>query len=185
MAKTRAQRKAEQRRRRESGQAPDAQAAEARAQYRTQVPESADVIEAEAAEAGVEIPAPNREVEAPVDAPVEAPAPSRADVGRPEQAEAPAERTSRREAKRAERERKSRAKETATRRAPKAPAAERKRGGVIGFLQSCWAELKKVQWPNRETLVQASGVTVLFIAIAAAYLGALDSIFNYLVQHLL
>jgi preprotein translocase SecE subunit len=179
MAKTRAQRKAEQRRRRESGQAPDAQAAEARAQHLTQVPESADVIEAEAAEAGVEIPAPNREVEAP------APAPSRADVGRPEQADAPAEPTSRREAKRAERERKSRAKENATRRAPKAPAAERKRGGVIGFLQSCWAELKKVQWPNRETLVQASGVTVLFIAIAAAYLGALDSIFNYLVQHLL
>jgi preprotein translocase SecE subunit len=159
------------------GQEPDAQAAESRAQHRTQVPESADVIEAEAAEAGVEIPAPNREVEAP--------APSRADVGRPEQAEAPAERISRREAKRAERERKSRAKESATRRSPKAPAAERKRGGVIGFLQSCWAELKKVQWPNRETLVQASGVTVLFIAIAAAYLGALDSIFNYLVQHLL
>jgi hypothetical protein len=28
-------------------------------------------------------------------------------------------------------------------------------------------------------------VTVLFIAIAAAYLGALDSLFNFLVQHLL
>jgi len=28
-------------------------------------------------------------------------------------------------------------------------------------------------------------VTILFIAIAAAYLGALDSLFNFLVQHLL
>jgi preprotein translocase subunit SecE len=28
-------------------------------------------------------------------------------------------------------------------------------------------------------------VTVVFIAIAAAYLGALDTLFNYLVQHLL
>jgi preprotein translocase SecE subunit len=177
VAKTRAQRKAEQRRRRESGQLPDARTAESRAQHSTQVPESAEVIEAEAAEAGVEIPAPTHEPEAP--------APSRADVGRPVEAGAPAEKVSRREAKRADRERKSRAKESATRRAPKAPTAERKRGGVIGFLQSCVAELKKVQWPDRETLVQASGVTVLFIAIAAAYLGALDSIFNFLVQHLL
>jgi hypothetical protein len=28
-------------------------------------------------------------------------------------------------------------------------------------------------------------VTVLFIAIAAAYLGTLDTVFNFLVQHLL
>ncbi len=55
----------------------------------------------------------------------------------------------------------------------------------MGFFASCWAELKKVQWPDRETLVQASAVTVLFIAVAAAYLGALDSVFNFLVQHLL
>jgi preprotein translocase SecE subunit len=177
VAKTRAQRKAEQRRRRETGQQPDGQATEARAQRRTQVPESADVIEAEAAEAGVEIPAPTHEQEAA--------APSRADVGRPDQAEETGEQVSRRAAKRAERERKARAKESATRRAPKAPVAERKRGGVLGFFASCWAELKKVQWPDRETLVQASGVTILFIAIAAAYLGALDSIFNFLVQHLL
>ncbi len=177
MAKTRAQRKAEQRRRRETGQPPDRQA-ESSAQHRTQVPESADVIEAEAAEAGVEIPAPTHEQEAP--------APSRADVGRADQAEETGEAISRRAAKRAERERKARAKQSADRRAPKAQTVEkRKRGGVFAFFASCWAELKKVQWPDRETLVQASGVTVLFIAIAAAYLGALDSLFNYLVQHLL
>ncbi len=56
---------------------------------------------------------------------------------------------------------------------------------MIGFLISCWAELKRVQWPDRETLIQASAVTVVFIAIAAAYLGALDAVFNFLVQHLL
>ncbi len=66
-----------------------------------------------------------------------------------------------------------------------AAAPERQRGRVIGFLISCWAELKRVQWPDRETLIQASAVTILFIAIAAVYLGALDTIFNYLVQHLL
>jgi preprotein translocase SecE subunit len=56
---------------------------------------------------------------------------------------------------------------------------------VIGFIVSCWAELKRVQWPDRETLIQASAVTLVFIAIAAAYLGALDALFNFLVQNLL
>ena len=56
---------------------------------------------------------------------------------------------------------------------------------MIGFLVSCWAELKRVQWPDRDTLIQASAVTVLFIAVAAAYLGALDAVFNWLVQRLL
>jgi preprotein translocase SecE subunit len=56
---------------------------------------------------------------------------------------------------------------------------------VVGFLISCWAELKRVQWPDRETLIQASAVTLVFIAVAAAYLGALDALFNFVVQRIL
>ena len=56
---------------------------------------------------------------------------------------------------------------------------------MIGFLVSCWAELKKVQWPDRETLIQASAVTILFVAVAAAYLGALDAVFNFLIKRIL
>jgi preprotein translocase subunit SecE len=70
----------------------------------------------------------------------------------------------------------------------KKAAAERQsrtRGGVIGFLLSCWAELKKVQWPNRDTLVQATAVTVIFVAVAAAYLGAMDALFSWLVKQIL
>ena len=67
----------------------------------------------------------------------------------------------------------------------KQAAAERQRGGVFGFLASCWAELKKVQWPDRDTLVQASAVTIIFVAVAAAYLGALDGVFNFLIQRIL
>ena len=63
--------------------------------------------------------------------------------------------------------------------------AERQRGGVVGFIASCWAELKRVQWPDRETLIQASAITLIFIAIMAAYLGVLDAIFNWLVQRIL
>jgi preprotein translocase SecE subunit len=185
VAKTRAQRKAEQRRRAAEGANPPS--SQERARRRTQVPESADVVEAQMAEAGVEIPGPTHEEAVPEEQELEAPAPSRADVGRPEQAEADEapERISRRERRRQERERAARAKASQQRRAPKEAAPERRRGRVLAFLISCWAELKKVQWPDRETLVQASGVTILFIAIAAAYLGALDSVFNFLVQHLL
>jgi preprotein translocase SecE subunit len=177
MAKTRAQRKAEQRRRAEQG-VPAKRDSESRAQQRTQTPKSADVVEAELAEAGVDIPAPAEDPQP------KAPAPSRADVGVPAEAET-GQRVSRREAKRIERDRKARAKESERRRAPREAPVEKRRSGVAAFLASCWAELKKVQWPNRETLVQASAVTILFIAVAAAYLGALDSIFNFLVQHLL
>ncbi|MBN9622389.1 MAG: preprotein translocase subunit SecE, partial [Actinobacteria bacterium] len=70
----------------------------------------------------------------------------------------------------------------------KKAAAERQtgaRGGVIGFLLSCWAELKKVQWPDRETLVQATVVTIIFVAVAAAYLGALDALFSWLIKQIL
>ena len=196
MAKTRAQRKAE-RRRREALQG-GGSTAETRAQRGTQVPESAVVIEAKLAEAGASLDevgatdlvdlAGASEV-ADVEAPLAAPAPSRADVGRPDQAaaeEEPGDRISRRARKREERERQERAKASERRRAPKdAPAERKSRGRVIAFFISCWAELKRVQWPDRETLVQASAVTVLFIAVAAAYLGALDAFFNFLVQHLL
>ena len=77
------------------------------------------------------------------------------------------------------------AKESERRRAPREEQVERPRGRVVGFLISCWAELKRVQWPNRETLIQASAITVIFIAVMAAYLGVLDAIFNWLVQRIL
>jgi preprotein translocase SecE subunit len=147
------------------------------------VPESADVVEAELAEQGADLDALT---ESSPDAPAEtmpAPAPSRADVGAP--AEAPADRISRRERRRDEKERQRRRKESEKRRKAPTEPQERQRGRVIGFFISCWAELKRVQWPDRETLIQASAVTVVFIAIAAAYLGALDALFNWLVQRLL
>jgi preprotein translocase SecE subunit len=117
----------------------------------------------------------------------EAPAPSRADVGRPSgtATEAPAEpRESRRERRQREKEqrRKARAKELQKAQAEK---AEKRRGPVLGFLLSCWAELKRVQWPDRDTLVQASAVTFIFVAVMAAYLGALDAAFNWLIKQLI
>jgi preprotein translocase SecE subunit len=162
------------------------------------VPESAEVVEAELAEHGADLEALKQsppeeaavqEAPAPEEATAEAaeelraPAPSRADVGVP--AEAAPDRISRRERRREEKERERRRKESEKRRQTAAQPQERQRGAVSGFIASCWAELKRVQWPDRETLIQASAVTLVFIAIAAAYLGALDALFNFLVQRLL
>ena len=213
MAKTRAQRKAERRRRQQAEERRRQSSTEAeqeeRAQEDTRTGVSGEVAEAEAAietgarvdeygERVVEKPGEVPDVEdarSPVPgvmpAPVqpetapetEAPAPSRADVGRP--AEAPAEpRESRRERRQREKEerRKARAKELQRAQAEK---AEKRRGPVLGFLLSCWAELKRVQWPDRDTLVQASAVTLIFVVVMAAYLGALDAAFNWLVQRLI
>src|SRR4051794_38706696 len=152
MAKTRAQRKAE-RRRREAQSARQGDT-DSKAQHRTQVPESADVVEAELAEQGADLVELASETTAEADAAREAeatpeaeaapkaPAPSRADVGRPPEVdEAPTDRISRRARKQEERERKRRAKASADRR-QKAQAAppERQRGRVVGFIVSCWAE---------------------------------------------
>jgi preprotein translocase SecE subunit len=187
MAKSRAQRKAERRKREAQGIADPAQArdADSRAQHDTQVPESPDVVEAELAEQGADIDAlreqgESKPEEAPPAAPP-APAPSRADVGQPAPAEAD-DKISRKAAKRAEREQRQRRKESEQRRRPKEEPVERQRGRVMAFFASCVAELKRVQWPDRETLIQASAVTLIFIAVAAAYLGVLDGIFSELVK---
>ncbi len=184
MAKTRAQRKAERRKKeaREAAQATQARTTESRAQHETQVPESADVIEAELAERGADVDALREQGEGQAPSP----APSRADVGRPADADVPAEdKITRRERKRQEREARERAKASEERRKPREAPVERQRGRVAGFIVSCWAELKRVQWPDRETLIQASAVTLIFIAVAGAYLGVLDAIFSELVQLIL
>jgi preprotein translocase SecE subunit len=201
MAKTRAQRKAERRAREERAarEAERSRDADSRAQARTQMPETADVIEAELAEEGADLDQLATEApdgaEAKQAAPKErrrklrSPAPSRADVGKVEDAQAaevPADdKISRRARRREERDRERRRRESAKRRQAPTQPTERQRGRVIGFFISCWAELKRVQWPDRDTLIQASTVTVIFIAVAAAYLGALDALFNFLVQRLL
>jgi preprotein translocase SecE subunit len=178
MAKTRAQRKAERRAREAEQQkrSGSERRAESRAQHDTQIGVSGDVAEIEAVEAGIAAGADEADLETP-DAPR---GPSRAERRAEAKAAKEADRKKRDEQKRREREQLARQQKKAT--------AERQsgaRGGVIGFLLSCWAELKKVQWPDRETLVQATAVTIIFVAVAAAYLGALDALFQWLVKQIL
>jgi len=176
VAKTRAQRKAEKRAREAEEQkrsGGDGQRrSDSRAQHDTQVPVSGDVAEVEAMEAGMAVGAPEADLETP-DAPKPSRAQRRAEAKQAKEAE-----------KRQRADQKRREAEQLAKRQKKA-REERQRGGVIGFLVSCWQELRKVQWPDRDTLVQASAVTIIFVAVAAAYLGALDAAFNFLIQQIL
>jgi preprotein translocase SecE subunit len=178
MAKTRAQRKAERRAREaeEQKRSGSERSAESRAQHDTQVGTSRDVAEIEAIEAGIAAGASETDLETP-DAPHQT---SRSARRAEAKAAKQADRQKRDEQKRREKEQLARQQKKAT-----AERQSRARGGVIGFLLSCWAELKKVQWPDRDTLVQATAVTVIFVAVAAAYLGALDALFNWLVKQIL
>lgn len=64
-------------------------------------------------------------------------------------------------------------------------AREPERGRVAAFLVAVWAELQRVQWPNRKTLVTLTGVVLAFVVVMGAYLGGLDWVFSRLVQALL
>jgi preprotein translocase SecE subunit len=65
----------------------------------------------------------------------------------------------------------------------------RERKGIFGrsadFLRASWNELKRVQWPDRRHVGQGTAVTVGFVIVAGAYLGALDAIWNPIIQAIL
>ncbi len=61
------------------------------------------------------------------------------------------------------------------------------RGGnrVIGFLRASWAELQRVQWPDRRQVFQATAVVMGFVAIAGVYLGVADTVAKEIVEFIL
>ena len=63
--------------------------------------------------------------------------------------------------------------------------AHKDRPRVIQFLIAVWAELQRVQWPNRQALVTLTGVVLGFVLIAGGYLGLLDAIFSEIIQAIL
>ncbi len=61
----------------------------------------------------------------------------------------------------------------------------RKRGRVITFLGHCVDELRRVQWPNRRQVGQATAVVLGFVVIAGGYLGLLDALWQPLIEAIL
>ena len=61
----------------------------------------------------------------------------------------------------------------------------RKRGRFITFLGHCIDELRRVQWPNRRQVGQATAVVLGFVVIAGGYLGLLDALWQPLIEAIL
>jgi preprotein translocase subunit SecE len=45
---------------------------------------------------------------------------------------------------------------------------------ALAFLRASWAELQRVQWPDRRQVTQATTVVLGFVAVAGVYLGIAD-----------
>jgi preprotein translocase subunit SecE len=61
------------------------------------------------------------------------------------------------------------------------------RGGsrVINFFKASWAELQRVQWPDRRQVAQATAVVLGFVVIAGAYLGLADAAAQKIIDFIL
>ena len=53
---------------------------------------------------------------------------------------------------------------------------------LINFLRGSWAELQRVQWPDRQQVFQATGVVIGFVIVAGVFLGAADWLAGHLVN---
>jgi preprotein translocase subunit SecE len=73
--------------------------------------------------------------------------------------------------------------------APK-PESDGQRAGAprrrrFVFVSESWAELKKVDWPGQQQLIQGTAVVLIACLVTGVYLFAADEVFRRLVQHVL
>jgi preprotein translocase subunit SecE len=61
----------------------------------------------------------------------------------------------------------------------------RRRARLISFLIAVWAELKRVEWPDRQALTTLTAVVLVFVVIMGAYLGGLDALFSKIINQIL
>jgi preprotein translocase subunit SecE len=56
---------------------------------------------------------------------------------------------------------------------------------AVAFIRASWAELLRVQWPDRRHVAQATAVVLGFVVIAGLYLGAADIVAKEVVEFIL
>jgi preprotein translocase SecE subunit len=56
---------------------------------------------------------------------------------------------------------------------------------TAAFLRACWAELQRVQWPDRRQVGQATAVVLGFVVVAGLFLGAADFVAQKIVDLIL
>lgn len=61
-------------------------------------------------------------------------------------------------------------------------AETKERGRFVSFLRSSWAELRRVQWPDRKQMTTMTTIVIGFVIVAGTYLGVIDWAANQLVN---
>lgn len=56
---------------------------------------------------------------------------------------------------------------------------------LVGFLRGSWRELQRTQWPNRQQVMQATGVVIGFVIVAGVFLGVADLVASKLINLIL
>jgi preprotein translocase subunit SecE len=57
--------------------------------------------------------------------------------------------------------------------------------GIRRYLADSWAELKKVAWPTRETVIRLTLLVIAVSIVVGVYIWVLDTVFNTLVEQVL
>ena len=169
MARTRQKRKAKRREEQLKATRRDATAK----QQPANPAEQAAIQTAEALEAGDELEEIARGEEDVVEAPPR------------EEEPPPQEKPERRDGAVAKRERQRKEPRRERRPAPERRKEPRKRGRVMNFFVQVWAELRRVQWPDRNQVTQATSVVIVFCFLAGAFLALFDYIFSELITRIL
>jgi len=69
-----------------------------------------------------------------------------------------------------------------TKAAPAGTPTKRGPARFAAFLRASWAELQRVQWPDRRQVGQATAVVLGFVVIAGIYLGLADALAQQIVD---
>ncbi|MBA3328747.1 MAG: preprotein translocase subunit SecE [Solirubrobacterales bacterium] len=65
------------------------------------------------------------------------------------------------------------------------PVKDRSGSRLVNFIRACWAELQRVQWPDRRQVGQATAVVLGFVVMAGAFLGLADVVAEKIVDLIL
>ncbi len=54
--------------------------------------------------------------------------------------------------------------------------------GLVRFSQEAWAELQKVTWPERQTVIRLTVIVIAISAIVAIYILGFDNLFTFVIN---
>jgi preprotein translocase subunit SecE len=69
--------------------------------------------------------------------------------------------------------------------ATRQPAVARVASRAAQYVGEVRAEVKKVTWPGRDELKKSTGVIIVFLILMGLLIGAMDTVFSFLLVNLL